>query len=75
MTEPQARPGWRPSRTNLVAGAIVIAGFLGFLVILADDRRQAWHDKIARTCVVYSWGAVPHAAHDAPGPDAGARRP
>lgn len=28
---------------------------LGFLWILIDDRRQGWHDKIARTCVVYAW--------------------
>jgi len=26
---------------------------LGFLAMLVDDRRQAWHDKIARTCVIY----------------------
>jgi uncharacterized RDD family membrane protein YckC len=29
--------------------------FLGFAWILVDDRRQAWHDKIAGTCVVYAW--------------------
>lgn len=28
---------------------------LGFLSALVDDRRQTWHDKIARTCVVYAW--------------------
>jgi uncharacterized RDD family membrane protein YckC len=28
---------------------------LGFLMILIDDRRQGWHDKFARTCVVYAW--------------------
>jgi uncharacterized RDD family membrane protein YckC len=27
--------------------------FLGFLWILIDDRRQAWHDKLARTGVIY----------------------
>ena len=27
--------------------------FLGYLWILADNRRQAWHDKLARTLVVY----------------------
>ena len=26
---------------------------LGFLWVLADDRRQAWHDKLAGTYVVY----------------------
>jgi uncharacterized RDD family membrane protein YckC len=29
--------------------------FLGFLWVLADDRRQGWHDKLARTYVVYDW--------------------
>jgi uncharacterized RDD family membrane protein YckC len=28
---------------------------IGFLVILADDRRRGWHDKTAGTCVIYSW--------------------
>ena len=32
---------------------------LGVLWILVDDRRLAWHDKIAGTCVVYSWEAKP----------------
>jgi uncharacterized RDD family membrane protein YckC len=30
---------------------------LGFLWVLADDRRQAWHDKVASTCVIYAWNA------------------
>jgi len=38
--------------------------FLGYLRILADDRRQGWHDKLARTLVVYRglderWPALP----------------
>ena len=33
--------------------------FLGFIWILVDDRRQGWHDKIAGTCVVYTWRARP----------------
>jgi uncharacterized RDD family membrane protein YckC len=33
--------------------------FLGFFWILIDDRRQGWHDKIAGTCVVYTWHARP----------------
>jgi uncharacterized RDD family membrane protein YckC len=32
---------------------------LGFLWILIDDRRMAWHDKIARTYVLYAWEARP----------------
>lgn len=30
---------------------------LGFAWILLDNRRQGWHDKIAGTCVIYSWEA------------------
>ena len=33
--------------------------FLGFIWILFSRKRQGWHDKIARTCVVYSWDAKP----------------
>lgn len=38
--------------------------FLGYLWILVDDRRQAFHDKLARTLVVYRglderWSALP----------------
>lgn len=35
----------------------VISGilFLGYLWILFDNRRQGFHDKLARTIVVYSW--------------------
>ena len=34
-----------------------LALLLGFLWVLVDDRRQAWHDKFARTVVVYEWDA------------------
>jgi uncharacterized RDD family membrane protein YckC len=30
---------------------------LGFLWVLVDNRRMGWHDKLARTCVVYAWPA------------------
>jgi uncharacterized RDD family membrane protein YckC len=30
---------------------------IGFFWILVDDRRQGWHDKMARTCVIYTWDA------------------
>jgi uncharacterized RDD family membrane protein YckC len=33
--------------------------YLGFLWTLVDDRRQGWHDKLAGTCVVYTWAARP----------------
>jgi uncharacterized RDD family membrane protein YckC len=29
--------------------------FLGFIWILFDNHRQGWHDKIARTYVIYMW--------------------
>jgi len=31
--------------------------FIGFLWALADDRRQTWHDKFAKTYVIYAWEA------------------
>jgi uncharacterized RDD family membrane protein YckC len=31
--------------------------FLGFVWVLFDKKRQGWHDKIARTYVIYSWDA------------------
>jgi uncharacterized RDD family membrane protein YckC len=33
--------------------------FIGFFWVLVDDRRQGWHDKLAKTYVVYSWDAHP----------------
>jgi uncharacterized RDD family membrane protein YckC len=32
---------------------------LGFLWILGDDQRRGWHDKLAGTCVVYTWQPHP----------------
>lgn len=34
-----------------------LALFIGFLWVLVDDRRQTWHDKLAKTIVVYEWDA------------------
>jgi uncharacterized RDD family membrane protein YckC len=39
-----------------------ISGFafgLGFFWILIDDQRLTWHDKLAKTCVIYAWDARP----------------
>jgi uncharacterized RDD family membrane protein YckC len=33
--------------------------YLGFLWIIVDDQRQAWHDKLAGTYVIYTWEARP----------------
>jgi uncharacterized RDD family membrane protein YckC len=32
---------------------------LGFLWVLGDPRRRAWHDKLAGTCVVYTFQPAP----------------
>jgi uncharacterized RDD family membrane protein YckC len=31
--------------------------YVGYLWVLIDNRRQAWHDKLAGTIVVYAWDA------------------
>ena len=36
--------------------SIIVFG-LGFLGILTNRRRYAWHDRFAKTAVVYSWDA------------------
>lgn len=33
--------------------------FMGFFWVLVSDTRQGWHDKFARTYVIYSWEAKP----------------
>lgn len=35
----------------------VLAFGLGIFWILVSDRRQGWHDKLAKTCVIYDWPA------------------
>ncbi|UCG24290.1 MAG: RDD family protein [Chloroflexota bacterium] len=54
-------------RVTLWRAILRIIGFLlfavifliGFLWVLGDDKRQALHDKLAGTLVVYSWDARP----------------
>ena len=51
-----------PLRASLRFLSYFISGiplYLGFLWVLVDDRRQAWHDKIAGTVVIYTWAARP----------------
>ena len=31
--------------------------FLGYIWVLIDDDRQAWHDKFAKTKIIYDWDA------------------
>jgi uncharacterized RDD family membrane protein YckC len=49
------KPG--PIRAGVRTLAFVVSSILmlGFLWISIDNRRQGWHDKIARTFVVYDW--------------------
>lgn len=54
-----ARTGLKPSRGQFVLRYIgyylsALPLFLGFLWVLIDPRRQAWHDKLSRTVVVRS---------------------
>jgi uncharacterized RDD family membrane protein YckC len=52
-------------RMTLLSGIRRLLGYvacflslgIGFLWVLIDDRRQGWHDKIAGTCVIYTWEA------------------
>jgi uncharacterized RDD family membrane protein YckC len=43
-------------RTLVFPLSFVLFG-LGFLGILTNRDRHAWHDRIARTAVIYSWDA------------------
>lgn len=42
---------------TLVLPLSIIAFGLGFVGILTQRERRAWHDLAAATCVVYSWDA------------------
>jgi uncharacterized RDD family membrane protein YckC len=51
--------GFVTSVVRWVGCQICMATFgIGYLWVLVDDRRMGWHDKMARTCVLYSWKAV-----------------
>lgn len=48
--------GWGRAIVRFVGYYIsAIAFFLGYFWVFVDGRRQAWHDKMADTFVVYSW--------------------
>lgn len=50
--------GFRHSFARLIGyGVTLVTLGLGFAWVVLDDRRMALHDKIARTCVIYSWEA------------------
>ena len=37
----------------------MIVVFMGYFWVLISDTRQGWHDKLAKTYVIYSWEAQP----------------
>jgi uncharacterized RDD family membrane protein YckC len=52
------RPHQAALRT-LAYVASMLPVYLGFLNVLVDDRRRAWHDLLTGTVVVHSWYARP----------------
>jgi uncharacterized RDD family membrane protein YckC len=53
-----ARVGVKRALIRTVCYAVSLAPLgLGFLWVLGHDQRQAWHDRIARTYVLYVWEA------------------
>jgi uncharacterized RDD family membrane protein YckC len=58
VTTDGRRMGVKRSFIRTLAYAISLAPLgLGFIWVLGEDRRKAWHDKIARTYVLYVWDA------------------
>jgi uncharacterized RDD family membrane protein YckC len=52
------RPGIGASFVRWIGYQICIFTLgIGFLWVLVDNRRMGWHDKLARTCVIYAWPA------------------
>jgi uncharacterized RDD family membrane protein YckC len=56
ITGQRVRPGRAVLRTLCYALSLAPFG-LGYLWVLGQDQRQAWHDRIARTYVLYVWDA------------------
>lgn len=52
------RLGFGASLLRYIGYVVSAILLLGYLWILIDDRRQGFHDKLARTFVVYSWPEV-----------------
>lgn len=48
---------WRATLRYLGYFISILALGLGFLWVVIDDRRRGFHDKLAGTCVIYSWRA------------------
>jgi uncharacterized RDD family membrane protein YckC len=56
ITGQRLHPGRALVRT-LCYGLSLAPFGLGYLWVLGQDQRQAWHDRIARTYVLYVWNA------------------
>ncbi len=50
---------WRILRRLIGYYLAALPLFLGFFWALVDKRQQGWHDKVAGTCVIYTWAAHP----------------
>jgi len=48
---------WRSIVRYLAFLLAALILFIGLLWVLVSDGRQGWHDKIAKTCVIYDWPA------------------
>ena len=58
VTTDGKRMGVKRSFIRTVCYALSLAPLgLGFVWVLGEDRRRAWHDKIAHTYVLYVWDA------------------
>ena len=47
----------RAVRRYITMWVAAIPLFAGFFWVIVDDKRQGWHDKLAKTCVIYDWPA------------------
>jgi len=50
---------WQATRRFIGYYISLIPFFLGYFWVLVSDSRQGWHDKIARSYVIYTWEARP----------------
>jgi uncharacterized RDD family membrane protein YckC len=58
VTTDGRRMGVKRSFIRTFCYTLSLAPFgMGFLWVLGEDRRRAWHDKIAHTYVLYVWDA------------------
>jgi len=52
---------WQAVRRYIGYYISAFALYIGFIWVLFDNQRQAWHDKLAGTYVIYTWDARPGA--------------